>query len=100
MLSADPFHKTCEAEMKPVPATVRLNAGLPATVLDGDKDVKVGAGFGATILKLSPAEVPPPGWGLRTVTVADPAAAKSDAGTCACRLVLETNVVASAAPFH
>src|SRR5438445_6559547 len=46
------------------------------------------------------AEVPPPGAGLTTVTLAVPAAAMSVAGIVAVSCVGETNVVARAAPFQ
>src|SRR3989449_1800392 len=46
------------------------------------------------------AEVPPPGAGLTTVTLAMPAAAMSVAGIVAASWVGETNVVARAAPFQ
>src|SRR5438552_15957859 len=46
------------------------------------------------------AEVPPPGAGLTTVTLAMPAAAMSVAGIVAVSCVGETNVVARAAPFQ
>ena len=46
------------------------------------------------------AEVPPPGAGLTTVTLAMPAVAKSVAGIVAVSRVGETNVVARAAPFQ
>jgi len=44
--------------------------------------------------------VPPPGVGLKTVTLAVPAVAMSDAGTVAVRVVLLTNLVVSLVPFH
>lgn len=46
------------------------------------------------------AETPPPGVGLVTVTVAVPPLAMSAASIVACTLVLETNVVGRAPPFH
>ena len=51
-------------------------------------------------MKLRPAEVPPPGAGFCTVTVAVPAELKSDAGICAVSPVLDTYVVGTVAPFH
>lgn len=52
------------------------------------------------ILKILPPDVPPPGVGLVTVTVAVPATARSGAGTDAVTLVLLTKVVVSGAPAH
>lgn len=78
-----PFQFTVEEDMKFVPATVKVIAGLPTTADVGLIEVKVGTGFGGTlIVNAIPAEVPPPGDGFVTVTVAVPAVAKSDAGTC------------------
>jgi hypothetical protein len=45
-------------------------------------------------------DVPPPGVGLVTVTVAVPPLAMSEALIAACKLVLETNVVGRTLPFH
>jgi hypothetical protein len=52
------------------------------------------------IVKVSPDEVPPPGVGLNTVTVAVPAVAMFAAGTVAVTLVAETYVVVRLVPFH
>lgn len=90
MARAVPLHRTCDAEINPDPFTVRLNAVDPATTLEGDKDAREGAGLGAGLsVKLCAAEVPPPGAGVSTVTLATPAAPRSEAGTWACRLVLD-----------
>jgi hypothetical protein len=45
-------------------------------------------------------EAPPPGAGLTTVMVGEPAAVRELAGTAAVRNAFETNVVASGLPFH
>lgn len=45
-------------------------------------------------------EVPPPGLGLNTVTLAAPGTAMSAAGMAACNWVAETNVVGRVLPFH
>ena len=96
-----PFHRTCEPETKPEPFTVRVNAGAPATILEGDSELSDGAGFGAGLMvKLSAAEVPPPGADVLTVTLSVPVLLKSEAGIWACRFVPEPYVVVSATPFH
>ncbi len=96
-----PFHRTCEPETKPEPFTVRVKAGASATTLEGDRDLSVGAGLGTGLMvKLSAAEVPPPGAAVLTVTLAVPVLLRSEAGTWACRLVAELNVVVRATPFH
>jgi hypothetical protein len=50
--------------------------------------------------KLSAAEVPPPGVGVKTVTAAGPALARSEAAMLARSWVALTNVVARAPPFQ
>ena len=55
---------------------------------------------GASIVKVKALDVPPPGAGLKTVTAAVPAVARSAAVMALCKLVLETNVVVRALPFH
>ena len=72
-----PFHLTTELEMKLVPVTVRVNAEPPAVAELGLKLLSVGTGLGAIMVKLSTPEVPPPGVGLKTVTLAVPAEAMS-----------------------
>jgi hypothetical protein len=52
------------------------------------------------MVNVAAAEVPPPGAGLTTVTLAMPSAAMSVAGIVAVSCVGETNVVARAAPFQ
>ena len=52
------------------------------------------------MVNVAAAEVPPPGAGLTTVTLAMPAAAMSVAGIVALSWVGETNAVARAAPFQ
>ena len=74
-----------------VPDEVRPPAGVtvsgPATVA-------------AFTVNVSPAEVPPPGVGLNTVTCAVPADATSAADIDAVSCVAEPNVVVRFAPFH
>ncbi len=77
-----PFHCTIESAMKPLPFTVSVKAEPPAVRDKGLKFEIVGAG-GSVIVKLWAFEVPPPGAGLNTVTLAVPAAAMSEAGIAA-----------------
>ena len=58
------------------------------------------AGGGGLIVKVAAEEVPPPGAGVETVTLAVPAVAMSAGVIAAVRLVLETKVVVRALPFH
>ena len=74
-----PFHLTTEPLIKLVPLTVRLNPEPPAVAEEGLRLVVVGTGLGAMIVKLWALEVPPPGVGLKTVTLAVPAEAMSAA---------------------
>jgi hypothetical protein len=62
--------------------------------------VKFAAVGGRVTANGSGLDVPPPGAGVCTVTVAVPAAAKSAAGTCACNCVVLPAVVGSGVPFH
>ena len=70
-----PFHCTVEPFTKPLPLTVNVNAVPPAVTAFGLKVVIVGAGL--LIVNVRLFEVPPPGAGLTTVTVAVPAATRS-----------------------
>ncbi len=65
--------------MKFEPVTVSVKADPPAVAELGLKPLTPGTGFGAVIVKLTPFDVPPPGVGLNTVTVAVPAVAMSEA---------------------
>lgn len=84
VLSTVPFHRMVEDEMKFVPVAVRVMAELPSTAAFGLIELSVGAGFAVDwIVKVTPPDVPPPGAGFDTVTVAVPVDARSEAGTCA-----------------
>jgi hypothetical protein len=62
--------------MKLLPVTVSVKADPPAVAEDGLNDVATGTGLlTALIVKVNPDDVPPPGVGLKTVTVAVPAVA-------------------------
>src|SRR6267143_1859986 len=95
---AAPFHCTTELLTKFVPVTVSVNPGPPATAEVGLKLVIVGIGF--RTVKVCGLDIPPPGGGVNTVTVAVPATAMSAAEIAAVTCVAETYVVARAAPFH
>jgi hypothetical protein len=76
---------------------VRVKAAPPATADAGLMLVTLGAG---SIVKTMKFELPPPGGGLKTVTLAEPAAAISLAGIAAFSCVELTTVVVLFAPFH
>jgi hypothetical protein len=77
--------------MNPLPVTVKVVEALPAVALEGESEASVGTGLGAgLIVNVWALDVPPPGVGLCTVTLAVPAEARSVAGTCAVSEVLET----------
>src|SRR5258708_4686510 len=71
------FQRTLLPLTKPVPVTVSVNAAPLTSALLGLRPVSVGAGL--FTLNVCAAEVPPPGAGVRTVTLAVPAAAMSAA---------------------
>jgi len=92
---------TTEEEIKLLPVTANVNEELPAAADEGLIDIAEGTGlFEEVIVKVNPDEVPPPGVGLNTVTVAVPAVAMFAAGTVAVNLVAETYVVVRLVPFH
>ena len=93
-----PFQRRTEPLTKFVPLTVRANAEPPAMALAGLRLVIVGAGL--LIEKVAALDVPPPGAGLKTVTLADPAVAMSAAGMLAERWVSLTYVVTRSLPFQ
>jgi hypothetical protein len=93
-----PFHWTLEDGEKLLPVTVSVKLALPVTAELGLSNVIFGAG--ALIAKLRAVDVPPPGAGVMTVTVAVPTLAMSVAEIAACKVVLETKVVVRAEPFH
>jgi hypothetical protein len=87
------LHLTCEPPegsdvgRKLLPATVNVNAALPATVQVGDIVDTVGSGFPAGLMMnatgFESPFVPAPEWGLSVFTNAVPGLATSDAGTVA-----------------
>jgi len=98
VVRALPFHWTVEDNKKFVPVTVSVNAAPGATAELGFKDAIVGTGL--LMAKINALEVPPPGPGVETVTIAVPALAMSAAVIAACKVVLETKVAVRALPFH
>ncbi len=84
---------------KPVPVRVNVKAAAPAVAEVGAIKVSVGPAA-ALIVKDTVADVPPPGAGLVTVTVAVPAVAISAAVIAAVNCVAPTNVVVLAAPLN
>ena len=77
---SESFHRTTDPLTKFVPVTVRTKAGEPAVAVEGLRLVIVGAALGGVIVNVTALEVPPPGAGLNTVTLAVPAVAMSVAG--------------------
>jgi len=70
--------------MKLLPVTVMVNAGPPAVAELGEMDVRVGTGLLAGLMvKVWAEDVPPPGVGLKTMTLVVPGAAMSEAGMAA-----------------
>ena len=81
----DPFHCRSEEVRKPVPLTVKVNAPELAAAEAGE--IMLSAGVGFPIVKLKPAEAPPPGVGFVMVTLAMPALTRSVAMTAAVNCV-------------
>jgi len=77
---------------------VTVSALLPAIALAGVTEASTATGL--PIVKVTALEVPPPGVGLTTVTLALPLLLSCDAGTEAERLVELTYVVTSPDWFH
>jgi hypothetical protein len=78
-----------------------VKAAAPALALDGERELTVGTGLEAgLIVKVRAADVPPPGAGFCTATLAVPEELRSAAGICADSELLEANVVGTMLPFH
>ena len=78
VVRALPFHRTVEPFTKLLPFTVSVNAAPPTVAAFGLRLVI--AGTGLLIVKFRLFELPPPGDGFNTTTVAVPATARSLAG--------------------
>jgi hypothetical protein len=94
---ATPLKFTTELAAKFVPVTVRVKATPPLVALAGESEVIVGTGL--LTVKDEVPDVPPPGAGLVTVTLNEPAAAISAAVMDAVNFVPLTNVVVAAVPL-
>ena len=75
VVRSDPFHRTTDPETNPEPLTVSVKVAPPAVALDGESEVIDGAGL--LMVKVDPLDAPPPGDGLKTITVAVPGIAMS-----------------------
>ena len=84
---------------KPVPVRVKVKAVPPTVAKVGAREVRVGA-EAAVIENDRLPDVPPPGAGFVTVTVAVPAVAISAAAIAAVNCVALTKVVVLAAPLN
>ena len=80
--------------------TVKVSAPLFCTAVVGVIALTVGTGFTPDTVKLSAAEVPPPGAGWKTVTGTTPTVARSVARICARNSVGPWYVVTRSCPFH
>ena len=92
-----PLNCTLEPFTKPAPLSVSVNAAEPATAVEGDNELTVGAGL--LIVNDAALDVPPEE-GLVTATVAVPAVAISAAVIAAVNCVVLMNVVVLAAPLN
>ena len=84
---------------KPVPVRVNVKAAPPAVAEVGAREVRAGAEAALIVNDRLP-DVPPPGAGLVTATVAAPAVAISAAVIAAVNFVALTNVVVLATPLN
>jgi hypothetical protein len=98
VVRSEPFHLTIEPLTKLVPFTVSVKAPPSAVAEDGLRLVIAGAGL--LMVKICAFDVPPPGVGLNTVTLAVPALAMSAAVIAAVSCVVLTYVVVRSTPFH
>src|SRR5215470_4725709 len=90
-----------DAETKPDPLTVSVNAAPPALTVLGLIEVTTGKGLGGTVIvNVKEFDVPPPAGGVKTVTIALPALAMSAGGIAAVSCVLLPKVVGRSAPFQ
>lgn len=94
-----PFHFTVEVLTKLLPLTVSVNSLPPGAAEEGLKELMAGDGL-FTVKFNGGSESPPPGVGLKTVTVTLAPVAISAAVTAAVSCVTETKEVVRSAPFH
>ena len=83
-----------------LPLIVRMNAGPPAVAEVGLTPVALGTGFTVVILNMTGLEIPPPGRGLKTVTVALSGLTMSLADIEAVSRVALPNIVDRFEPFQ
>jgi hypothetical protein len=95
-----PFQRTVELLMKPAPIIVKVAPEVPAVTASGMTAVRTGAGLSGTMVNAATVDVPPPGAGLNTVTLAVPEDTRSLDCIVAFRVALFTNVVARLEPFQ
>ena len=95
---SNPFHRTTEVDIKPVPVIVSVSVPLPAVAEPGLILLMVGSGL--LIEKFTAFDVPPPGPGLKTEILEVPPAARSLAAMEAEIWVLLTKTVARFDPFQ
>jgi len=76
-----PLTRTTDELTNPEPLTVRVKLGPNTSAVDGEMlEIE---GTGLLTVKVTAAEAPPPGVGVKTVTDKKAAAARSDAGIAA-----------------
>src|SRR2546428_113092 len=93
-----PFHCTVSPRRKLPPFTVSVRPAPPTAALEGERELTVGPALATG--NACAAEVPPPGVGVTTVTLAVPAAAMSAAAIAAVSWMGLTKVVVRTAPFQ
>jgi len=98
--SAAPFQFTVDADTKLLPSTVSVKDAPPAVALAGASDETVGTGLALVTTMGDAADVPPPGVGLLTVTLAVPAVAMAVAGTEAVICASLTKFALTSVPFQ
>src|SRR6266850_76380 len=77
-----PFHRTEDVETKLVPIRFKVKPEPPAKAEFGFNEARVGVGL--SVVNTTALEMPPPGAGFETVTLAVPATATSAAVMAAC----------------
>lgn len=76
-----PPQRIFEVDVNPAPVTSNVNPTPPTMALAGDNSLSVGSGL--LIVKVSGADVPPPGDGLKTVILTKPGWLIRSVGTSA-----------------
>lgn len=94
----DPFRRTTDCVLKPVPTTVRVVVASPTNVLVGEMKLVVGDGFNT--VNVNAFDAPPPGVGLVAVIKDVVASEKSDVVKNTDTCVELANTVVRALPFQ